>query len=948
MGRSQMVWMLNELIKTSTTGCENVCLNLMKQIIGGDVTERNIALCEGVINIYLSNRKWLEKHLNLIQIAVYTYLRLLQEHVSANLASLRQKEVTFVVSMLRDKWLDCCLIGRDLIRLLSAVAKIPEIERLWSDLIHKPQTLAPTFTGIHQLLQQRTSRKFLICRVTPDMETKLNFMLRSVKFGNHKRYQEWFQRQYLQTAESQTLRSDLIRYICGCIHPSNDILCSDIIPRWALIGWLLSTCTSRVATQYNNLALFWDYLAFNPERNSIMDIEPAILVMQNSLRNHPAITTSLLDFLCRTIVEFHPPITDQLRMGVRTALRMLLDKRVVQTLSPIIDNPKLDPELKTLIRNNLQEFSSMGKPPMSTSPVPPHGDPTDVMHGGGHDMIDHEAMMMDDDDSDGELHDKKSQGGDDTQDSGGSTAAMFSDDDDDTSKKDKFAIIKSARESPSFEPRDITADIERLDETLQDLIGQLQKTDISDLDERCERMQDIIDHVLSLDEFDSDVSTPLSSCLTELLSDHFHKKIITIPSYELNDEYLETCVEKPLYVIFRNLCQCRKDEDAFSVLISLICEMYIIQPKLGYHLLFFLAVKKNDDTVFVYDNFAQSTQLSDTYNCLMMDLKHCQEDEDTMLIFLTPHVFKEFPEHCIGNSDILNIVVAVMDPQQLQELQCLIMIGELTMMKRESAENVLTISLKWESFEQYCVWQLFAAHDIPVDVALPLIQKLDPKLHAESLSTLLIALKRKKPTKEMVRHIISRRIIEYDRFSLSLLRHWAIEYTKELAEHLALLLSNSKPRNANQPRKGLRVRSAQMAPSATPTTSDMLVHVDNLRRTTLPKGCNLFSQDSIIACLVHVQQQCDDVCKSKFSELFALASDSDDEISLRELAKTNMRKRSSTKPSRNVTANIRSSSHRSLQKRDSADSDSSSSSSEEESYKSKRKRRSRANDSDSD
>ena len=55
--------------------------------------------------------------------------------------------------------------------------------------------------------------------------------------------------------------------------------------------------------------------------------------------------------------------------------------------------------------------------------------------------------------------------------------------------------------------------------------------------------------------------------------------------------YLESCVEKPLYVIFRNLCQCRKDEDAFSVLISLLCEMYIVQPKLGYHLLFFLAVK---------------------------------------------------------------------------------------------------------------------------------------------------------------------------------------------------------------------------------------------------------------------------------------------------------------------------------------------------------------------
>jgi hypothetical protein len=49
--------------------------------------------------------------------------------------------------------------------------------------------------------------------------------------------------QYLSTPESQSLRCDLIRYICAVIHPSNEVLCSDIIPRWAVIGWLLTTCT---------------------------------------------------------------------------------------------------------------------------------------------------------------------------------------------------------------------------------------------------------------------------------------------------------------------------------------------------------------------------------------------------------------------------------------------------------------------------------------------------------------------------------------------------------------------------------------------------------------------------------------------------------------------------------------------------------------------------------
>ena len=130
--------------------------------------------------------------------------------------------------------MECCGIGRDLIRLLSAVARIPEMEKLWSDIIHKPQVsmrlkhqilliivfdldflfffkasnfvclnspilalklhgkshvtyltfpvqvLSPSFTGILSLLQARTSRKFLTCRITPDMETKIHFLLHKV------------------------------------------------------------------------------------------------------------------------------------------------------------------------------------------------------------------------------------------------------------------------------------------------------------------------------------------------------------------------------------------------------------------------------------------------------------------------------------------------------------------------------------------------------------------------------------------------------------------------------------------------------------------------------------------------------------------------------------------------------------------------------------------------
>ncbi|XP_062823184.1 integrator complex subunit 3-like, partial [Anolis carolinensis] len=277
------------MVRSGILGIDGICMTFMKQIAGGDVTAKNIWLAENILDMLSEQREWVLKSAMLIAMSVYTYLRLIVDHHgSPPLQALRQKEVDFCIFLLRDRFMDCFMIGRDLVRLLQNVARIPEFELLWKDLVHNPQALSPQFTGVLQLLQSRTSRKFLACRLTPDMETKLLFMTSRVRFGQQKRYQDWFQRQYLSTPDSQSLRCDLIRYICGVVHPSNEVLSSDILPRWAIIGWLLTTCTSNVAASNAKLALFYDWLFFNPEKDSIMNIEPAILVMHHSMKPHPA------------------------------------------------------------------------------------------------------------------------------------------------------------------------------------------------------------------------------------------------------------------------------------------------------------------------------------------------------------------------------------------------------------------------------------------------------------------------------------------------------------------------------------------------------------------------------------------------------------------------------------------------------------------------------------
>jgi integrator complex subunit 3 len=58
-------------------------------------------------------------------------------------------------------------------------------------------------------------------------------------------------------------------------------------------------------------------------QDNIMNIEPAILVMHHSMKPHPAITATLLDFLCRIVVNFYPREHERVRAGIYNSLRQV-------------------------------------------------------------------------------------------------------------------------------------------------------------------------------------------------------------------------------------------------------------------------------------------------------------------------------------------------------------------------------------------------------------------------------------------------------------------------------------------------------------------------------------------------------------------------------------------------------------------------------------------------
>ncbi|KAF5270976.1 hypothetical protein FQA39_LY08279 [Lamprigera yunnana] len=851
VAKSQLLWLLREMIKNSVCNVDNLCWNLMRHAAGGDVSPKNIALIDSLLDVYIEYKSWLERFPVLLASVVYTYLRLLEDHNGNFLTNLRQKEVTFLIGILREKFIDCLVIGRDLVRLLQNVARIPEFEQLWKDMLLAPKALSPSFNGILQLLQTRTSRRFLQSRLTPEMERKLVFLTSQVRFGNHKRYQEWFQRQYLSTPESQSLRCDMIRFIVGVIHPTNELLCSDIIPRWAVIGWLLTTCTSPVAVSNAKLALFYDWLFYESDKDNIMNIEPAILVMHHSMRSHPAITATLLDFLCRIITNFYPPLSDKVRSGIYSSLKQILDKRVLPSLSPLFDNAKLDRELRVMVRDTFKEFCISPSLESSSKIDDMKLDDGRLLNNAINNHILDSEPAFSDEDEDISI-----------------TIHTPEDDTDD----DDIPLAKVRLKEKTLEKSD-----DLLEGPFKNLINRLQ-TD-KDRDKRCEAMDSVIKLVLDLD-INAEVFSVLPKCICNSLQNDIRCEIF--PEI-VSDETLAESVKGPIFVLYRTLYKlCKSDNTGKQLLLKLISEMYSVLPNLGYLLLYFLKVqlrteftkeeqsKNNSLKISVYKEFCHSIEKKLDI-CLYDDLTACHLTDHKLMMWLVPDLYKDFKQQTVNNAQILQVVISVIDAKQLQVLLFLILQGNLNMFKTDSLQSLLKSSLSWETIEQYFLWQLLQAHDISVETIVPLIPYIDHNKHSEALTAVTLMLKQEQPSADSIKCLFSRDVRDDDIFLFTIIKYWCEDYLDKIGELIFNLINTRYPSTSPNKRKRTGNKSLN---TTVPSADQVLGHLDQIRmRFEANDNATFFNNDPLHRGLLVAQSNGNDSQRKQFSELFALVEE---------------------------------------------------------------------------
>jgi hypothetical protein len=94
----------SELTSLNVGNVEILYLCLLKQIQGGNVSPKNLALCDSLLKLLCEKHKsWLSLNMRIIPTFVYTYLRVIADHKASQLHQLQQREIKSVIELLKDK-----------------------------------------------------------------------------------------------------------------------------------------------------------------------------------------------------------------------------------------------------------------------------------------------------------------------------------------------------------------------------------------------------------------------------------------------------------------------------------------------------------------------------------------------------------------------------------------------------------------------------------------------------------------------------------------------------------------------------------------------------------------------------------------------------------------------------------------------------------------------------
>ena len=356
-------------------------------------------------------------------------------------------------------------------------------------------------------------------------------------------------------------------------------------------------------------------------------------------------------------VNFSPSLTAQVKKGVTTALQQILEKRVLPSLAPLFEGPKLDLELRSLIRQTFPEFCASAEAATANS----QAGEADASLSHNSDL---EARFSDDESEDAPIKAAaKSSPLPETMNNG-------------NCKESVRHAIPSRTEALAM--------LDQLDEDVRPVLQELLEE--KDCELRCELMEKLVQRILADEELESDFST-LATILSHVVQEELSQKVL--PS-SLDEESVEDSIGSPFFVLLRNLCQTPEEDPSRVPLVSLLLDMSTHLPCVGYFLLYYIKVSKVAD-VSAYKELAKASQDSkDLASFLLRDLRSCQEDDVDLFCFILPDVYRSFESIVLSNPQFLHRTVSCIDAVQLADLVCHVLRGDMKMLKKENVVQLIS------------------------------------------------------------------------------------------------------------------------------------------------------------------------------------------------------------------------------------------------------------------
>lgn len=381
-------------------------------------------------------------------------------------------------------------------------------------------------------------------------------------------------------------------------------------------------------------------------------------------------------------------------------------------MQPLFESPKLDRELKTMIRENFREFC-MGQQndanfyPMEVPNQFASADDTRVhmMHNNFSNETDKPTLMRMDSTSDNDIEAKFSDE-EEEKEIVANVKSEETDDDDDLplSKvrlKEKPAIEKvqlPAAISDSFEKYTKTKSSSTFEVFLNDL-----RTCTSNLN--AEQEAYVVDNMLSIMKSTLPTETSI------------------FPDSRNDEKMLSQSISYPYFSVFKVLHQHDdKNKKCFNNIIQII---YDKLPSIGFMMLYFLKVytrllaRKNPsgNATFksnIYKNYCDHIDEKVEVR-LPIDLEMLEHESTNMFLWVLPDIFREFKSQTINNCDILKLLVSCIDSRNLRDIIYNVTQGKLTIFKSDGVIECVRKSLTYETFEQIFLWQILQAHHVPIE-----------------------------------------------------------------------------------------------------------------------------------------------------------------------------------------------------------------------------------------